>query len=141
MRKPVCPTHIGRQHFLQCDIVIRQIKYSEDLTESVYQRMIQERNQAAQRTRSEGRGEKDRILGRLDRDVQQIITEAEREAEEIKGEADATATRVYAEAYGADPGFFQLWRSLESYKRLLPQFDKTLSTDAEYFDYLYQATP
>jgi membrane protease subunit HflC len=120
------------------DVVVRQIKYSDDLTESVYQRMIQERNQAAQRTRSEGRGEKDRILGRLDRDVQEIITEAERQAEEIKGAADAEATRVYAVSYSSSPEFFRLWRSLESYKKLLPTFDKTMTTDAQYFDYLYQ---
>jgi len=120
------------------DVVIRQIKYSDDLTESVYQRMIQERNQAAQRIRSEGRGEKDRILGRLDRDVQEIITAAERQAEEVKGAADAEATRVYAQSYSTSPEFFRLWRSLESYKKLLPSFDKTLSTDAQYFDYLYR---
>ena len=120
------------------DVVVRQIKYSNDLTESVYQRMIQERNQQAQRTRSQGRGEKDNILGRLDQEVQSIISTAEREREEIKGRADAEATRVYAVAYRADPEFFKLWRSLESYKTLLPSFNKTLSTDAEYFDYLYK---
>ena len=119
------------------DVVIRQIKYSNDLTESVYQRMIQERNQQAQRIRSEGRGEKDRILGRLDRDVRVIITGAEEEAETIKGQGDAEATRIYANAYGQDQEFFKLWRTLESYKMLLPKFDKTLSTDAEYFDFLY----
>lgn len=123
------------------DVLIRQIKYSDDLTESVYQRMIQERTQQAARTRSEGRGEKDNILGRIDNEVKAIISRAEREAEEIKGRADAEATRIYAAAYQADPEFFRLWRSLESYKELLPKFKKTLSTDAQYFDYLYRYAP
>jgi membrane protease subunit HflC len=123
------------------DVLVRQIKYSDDLTESVYQRMIQERTRQAQRTRSEGRGEKDNILGRIDREVQATISQAERQAEEIKGQADAEATRVYAAAYQADPEFFRLWRSLESYKELLPKFKKTLSTDAQYFDYLYRYAP
>ncbi len=123
------------------DVLIRQIKYSDDLTESVYQRMIQERTRQAQRTRSEGRGEKDNILGRIDREVQATISQAERQAEEIKGRADAEATRIYAAAYQADPEFFKLWRSLESYKELLPKFKKTLSTDAQYFDYLYRYAP
>jgi len=123
------------------DVLVRQIKYSDDLTESVYQRMIQERTRQASRTRSEGRGEKDNILGRIDREVQAAISDAERQAEQIKGEADAEATRVYAAAYQADPEFFRLWRSLESYKALLPKFKKTLSTDAQYFDYLYRYAP
>ena len=123
------------------DVLVRQIKYSNDLTESVYQRMIQERTRQASRTRSEGRGEKDNILGRIDREVQATISDAERQAEQIKGQADAEATRIYAAAYQADTDFFRLWRSLESYKELLPKFKKTLSTDAQYFDYLYRYTP
>ncbi len=119
------------------DIVIRQIKYSNDLTESVYQRMIQERNQVAERIRSEGRGEKENILGKLEQERESILSRAYNEAESIKGGADAQATQIYASAYNRDRGFFQLWRSLESYKQLLPKFRKTLSTDAEYFDYLY----
>ena len=122
------------------DIVIRQIKYSDDLTESVYQRMIQERRQAAEKIRSEGLGEKENILGKLAQDVQTIRSEAYYQSEEIKGTADAEATRIYAEAYEENEGFFKLWRSLESYKKLLPNFKKTLTTDAEYFDFLYESS-
>jgi membrane protease subunit HflC len=121
------------------DIVVRQIKYSDDLTESVYQRMIQERNQAAEKIRSEGKGEKDNIMGKLEQERESILSAAYNEAEEIKGSADAEATQIYAGAYNRDRGFFQLWRSLESYKKLLPRFRKTLTTDADYFNYLYNA--
>ena len=58
-------------------------------------------------------------------------------AEEIKGRADAEATRIYADTYEADPEFFEFWRSIESYRKILPQFSKTLTTDMEYFKYMY----
>jgi membrane protease subunit HflC len=121
------------------DIVVRQIKYSKDLTESVYKRMIQERNQAAEKIRSTGKGEKDNIIGKLEQDQQAILSAAYNEAESIKGEADAEATQIYANAYSRNQRFFQLWRSLESYKKLLPKFRKTLTTDANYFNYLYNS--
>jgi membrane protease subunit HflC len=119
------------------DIVIRQIKYSDELRESVYQRMIQERRQIAERIRSEGEGEKEKILGKLEQDVKKIQSEAYNQSEQIRGLADAEATQIYAEAYENNEEFFRFWRSIESYKKMLPRFQKTLTTDAEYFNYLY----
>lgn len=119
------------------DIIIRQIRYSDDLTESVYERMIKERNQIADAYRSYGEGKKAEWLGRLDNDQKRILSEAYATAEDIKGTADARATRIYAESYEADTEFFQFWRTLESYKRSIPNIPKTLSTDMEYFNYLY----
>ncbi len=119
------------------DVIVRQIKYSDALTQSVFSRMIQERNQLAQRKRSIGEGEKIRILSELDADVEIKISEAYEEAEEIKGDADAKATDIYAQAYSQDTSFFEFWRTIESYKRTMPNFIITLSTDAEYFNYLY----
>jgi regulator of protease activity HflC (stomatin/prohibitin superfamily) len=121
------------------DIVLRQIHYSEQLRESVYNRMIQERNQIAEKTRAEGQAEKEKILGALDREVKRLNSEGKMESERIKGEADAYVTKVYADAYKRDPTFFKLWRTLESYKKILPKFKKTFSTDADYFDYLYNS--
>jgi modulator of FtsH protease HflC len=121
------------------DIVIRQIRYSDDLKASVYQRMIQERNQIAERKRAEGVALKEQILGELEKEVKTLVSEGKMESEKIKGEADNYVTRVYAEAYTRDATFFKLWRTLESYRKTLPGFKKTLSTDANYFDYLYNA--
>lgn len=119
------------------DIVIRQIRYSDDLTQSVYQRMIKERNQIAEAYRSYGRGQQAEWLGKTENDKKQILSSAYAEAEQIKGVADASATDIYANAYEADPDFFSLWRTFESYKKTIPQMNKVLSTDIEYFDYLY----
>lgn len=121
------------------DIVIRQIRYSDELKASVYQRMIQERNQLAEKTRAEGVALREQILGKLEKEVKTLISEGKMESEKIKGEADNYVTRVYAEAYKQDPDFFRLWRTLESYKKILPGFKKTLSTDADYFNYLYDS--
>ncbi len=119
------------------DIVIRQIKYSDDLTESVYNRMIKERSQIAQAFRSDGEGKKARWIGEMNRDLRSIQSQAYKEAEQIRGEADAKAAAIYANAYNRDPEFYTFWKSLESYRETLPKFNKTLSTEAEYFNYLY----
>jgi len=119
------------------DIVIRQIKYSDDLTESVYRRMIKERSQIAQAFRSDGEGKKAVWIGQMERERRSIESSAYKESESIKGKADATAAAIYANAYNQDPEFYKFWKSLESYRTLLSRFDKTLTTDPEYFDYLY----
>ena len=119
------------------DIVIRQIKYSDDLTESVYNRMIKERNQIAEAFRSDGEGKKAAWIGEMDRELLTIKSGAYKTAEQIKGEADAKAAAIYAKAYNRDPEFYAFWKSLESYREMLPKFDKTLTTGPEYFDYLY----
>jgi len=61
------------------------------------------------------------------------------ESESIRGLADAEATRIYADAYNRDRDFFDFWRAMESYRNTLSGFDKTLSTDLDYFRYLYSA--
>lgn len=119
------------------DIIVRQIRYSEDLTESVYDRMVSERRRIAQAYRSYGEGRKQQILGELENERQQIISNAERQAQEIRGQADAEAAQIYSEAYQQDPEFFEFWRAISSYETTLPRFRKTLSTDMEYFNFLY----
>ena len=119
------------------DVVIRQIKYSDDLTESVYNRMIADRQQIAQAFRSDGEGQKADWLGRRSRELNVILSGARRTAEEIKGEADAEAANIYADAYNQDPEFYEFWKAVEAYRMLMPKFRKTLTTDAEFFKYLY----
>jgi membrane protease subunit HflC len=123
------------------DLVVRQIRYSEELTQSVYDRMVSERNRIASAYRSFGEGRKQEILGQLDNERRAILSRAYEESETIRGEADAEAASIYSGAYSADPEFFEFWRSVESYRRTLPRFRKTLTTDLEYFDFLYSATP
>lgn len=120
------------------DIVIRQIRYSDDLTESVYERMIKERNQIAEAYRSYGRGQKAKWEGKTENEKKTILSQAYAQSEQIKGEADAKATKIYADAYATDPEFFEFWRTLDSYKKTLPDQKKIMSTDMVYFDALYK---
>ncbi|MEI6874897.1 MAG: protease modulator HflC [Spirochaetota bacterium] len=119
------------------DMIPRQIKYSDELTQSVYERMIKERSQIAQAFRSYGEGKKAEWFGKLENDKRSILSGAYEKSETAKGKADAEATRIFAETYGRDPSFFDFWRALESYKQTMPAFNKTLSTSLDYFNYLY----
>ena len=122
------------------DVVTRQIRYNDELTQSVYARMIKERNQIAQAIRSEGEGRRAEIMGQMEREQRSVLSEAYRQSQSIKGLADAEATRIYAEAYNRDRDFFDFWRALESYRTTIPGFEKTFSTEMEYFRYLYSTT-
>lgn len=121
------------------DVVIRQIRYSDDLTESVYNRMVSERKQKAQVYRSFGEGRKQEWFGQLENEKRTILSQAYSESEAIKGSADAEAAGIYSAAYNNNEGFFRFWRAMESYRKTVPNMNKVLSTDLEYFNYLYNS--
>ena len=120
------------------DIIIRQIKYSDDLTQSVYNRMIKERNQIAQAFRSEGEGEKAEWMGKLEKELLSIQSNAERQAKEIKAKADGEALMIRNRAYNRDTEFAEFWMALVQYQKVLPKMKKILTTDIEFFKYLYR---
>ncbi|MEX2442328.1 MAG: protease modulator HflC [Alkalispirochaeta sp.] len=119
------------------DVVVRQIRYSDDLTESVYDRMVSERLRIAQAYRSYGEGRKQELIGEMENEKRSILSGAYERAEVIRGDADAQAAQIYSQAYQQDAEFFSFWRAIESYRRTMPEFRKTLSTDMQYFDFLY----
>jgi modulator of FtsH protease HflC len=119
------------------DVRFKRINYVTTVQQKVFERMISERKRIAERSRSEGQGKAAEIRGQKERDVLAASSVGYKTAQELKGEADAKATRIYAEAYSRNPEFFTFWRALESYKQTLPAFDKTLSTNMDYFRYLY----
>lgn len=119
------------------DVVIRQIKYSKELTESVHQRMIRERRQKAQLYRSQGQGEMNKILGKMERELREIRSEATKIAKEIKAEADAKSLEIRNKAYAKDKSFADFWMAIKQYEKLLPKMRKTFTTDADFFKYLY----
>ena len=119
------------------DVKLKRINYVEQVRDSVYGRMIAERKQIAEKFRSEGKGEAQKILGEKERDLKQITSEAYRTAQEIRGKADAEVTKIYADAYGVDPEFYSFSKTLEIYGEA---FDKNnsliLSTKSEFLKYL-----
>ena len=98
------------------DVKIKRINYVEEVRRSVYDRMIAERKQIAEKFRSEGRGEAQKWLGKKEKDLNRITSEAYKTAQELKGQADATVTKMLAEAYGKDPEFYSFTKTLEIYK-------------------------
>jgi membrane protease subunit HflC len=119
------------------DVQIMRVNYIETVRRQVYDRMISERLQIAQRYRSAGQGRAAEIMGRLQRDLQEIESQAYREAMQIRGHADAEAIAIYANAYNRDPEFFGFMRSLEAYQKTFN--NKTtliLTTDSELLRYL-----
>lgn len=124
------------------DIRIRRINYVEAVEQRVFERMIAERQRIAEQFRSEGQGRAAEIDGDTQRQLALIQSEAARRAELIRGEADAEATRIYNQAFGADPEFFAFFRSLESYSRSLGgKTTLMLDNETDYLRYLKSTAP
>ncbi len=124
------------------DIRIKRVDYVQAVQERVFERMVAERQRMAEEFRSEGAGRAAEIEGQTERMLAEIISEAQREAEITRGKADAEATRIYNEAFGADPEFYAFFRTLESYTDSLG--DNTtviISSDSEYFRLLRDSKP
>ena len=122
------------------DIRFKRINYNASVQPKIFERMISERRQIAERFRSEGNGEAARIRGNMTRERDRIQSEAYRRVEEIRGEGDAKAAEVYANAYNQSPDavqFYQFTRTLEAYKAVVtPDSTLVLSTDSDIFKFL-----
>lgn len=102
------------------DVRFKRINYKPGVIDKIYKRMSSEREQIADRFRSEGAGEAAKILGRKERDLLSIQSEAYRKEQEIKGKADAQATGIYATAYNSSPSaadFYQFVKTLETFQK------------------------
>jgi modulator of FtsH protease HflC len=125
------------------DFRIKRVNYNSDVLDRIYQRMISERLQIAQRFRSEGEGEAARIAGQRDRDLNEIQSTAYRQVQQIRGESDAKATEIYARAYTQNPRaaeFYTFLKTLETYHKIFTK-DSTLvlSTNSDIFALLKHA--
>jgi len=127
------------------DIRFKRINYNESVRPKIYDRMISERRQIAERFLSEGNGEAARIRGNRVRDLNKIQSEAYRQVEEIRGVADAKATEIYARAYNQSPesvAFYEFTRTMQSYKSIIAENTTlVLSTDSDLFKFLKGMMP
>jgi membrane protease subunit HflC len=127
------------------DIRFKRINYNESVRPKIYDRMISERRQIAERFLSEGNGEAARIRGNRVRDLNKIQSEAYKQVEEIRGVADAKATEIYANAYNQSSeavAFYEFTRTMQAYRSIIA--DNTtlvLSTDSDLFKFLKGMTP
>ncbi len=127
------------------DVQFKRINYGPQVLQDVHARMISERQRIADRFRSEGQGERAKILGDMERELKRIRSEAYREAEEIRGRADAEATEIYARAYNqsADSrSFYEFLKTMETFESTVdPETWLLLSTEGDFYRYLKSSAP
>ncbi|MGA1823689.1 MAG: protease modulator HflC [bacterium] len=114
------------------DVKLKQLILPQQNKQSVFDRMRAERERIAKRYKAEGEEEARKIRAKTDKEVRIILSEAYSEAQKIMGEGDAEAIKIYGEAYGTNPKFFELTRTLDAYKQFLDE--KTtlvLSSDSD----------
>ena len=118
-------------------IGIRRIAYPSIVSNAVYERMKSERRKESNKLRAEGREEATKIEAIADKEAKDIMADAYKSAQIIKGKGDKEAMKIYAEAYGKDPEFFDFLKSLETYEKILKtKSTLILSTESELFKYL-----
>lgn len=122
------------------DIRFKRINYNESVRQKIYARMISERQQIAERFRSEGAGEAAKIIGNKEKDLLEIESEAYRKIQTIKGVADAKAAEIYSTAYNRSPtsqAFYEFVKTLDTYKQVIdPSTTLVLTTDSELYQLL-----
>jgi membrane protease subunit HflC len=101
------------------DVRIRRVDLPSENEESIYARMEAERKRQANKFRSEGSEEAQKIRAATDRDKTIILANAYKEAERIRGEGDAKAVQIYAKSYSSDPKFYEFVRTLDAYKKVV----------------------
>jgi len=111
------------------DVRVKRIEFSDDVSESVFNRMRQERARTAAELRAEGAETAEQIRAEADRERTVILAEAYRDAEKVKGQGDAISADTYAAAY---------FRSIQAYRESVGTGNDilVLDTDSDFFRYL-----
>jgi modulator of FtsH protease HflC len=120
------------------DVRVKRIDLPTEVSSAVYDRMNSERQIEARQYRATGR---ELALGiRADAERQTVVIEAQayRQAEQIRGDGDARSASIYAAAFGADPDFYQFYRSINAYTNVFRDKSDMLVLDpnSEFFKYL-----
>jgi modulator of FtsH protease HflC len=125
------------------DVRLKRTDLPRQNLDATFARMRAEREREAADEIARGNEAAQRVRAQADRTQVEIVSEANREAEIIRGEADATRNAIFAEAYGADPEFFDFYRSLNAYRTALQGDNSTMvmAPDSEFFNYLKSDQP
>jgi membrane protease subunit HflC len=124
------------------DVRVMRIELSDEVSDSVYARMQQERARVAAQLRAEGSEDSERIRADADRERTIILAEAYRDAEIMRGEGDARAAETYANAYNENSEFYSFYRSMQAYRASIggAQDVLVLSPDSDFFQFLQEQT-
>jgi membrane protease subunit HflC len=120
------------------DVRLKRVDYAEEISKSVFDRMIAERKRLANQLRSEGAAASEKIRADADKQREVIIAEAYREAQKTKGEGDAKAGEVYNQSYSRNPEFYAFYRSQEAYKNSFKSKSDVMVLDpnSDFFKYM-----
>ena len=125
------------------DLRISRIDYTDDISESVYQRMSAGRDRVAKDFRARGKESSEKIRAAADRERQITLATAYKTSEQLRGDGDATAANIYAKAYGKDQEFYTLTKSLTAYKQTFNSKNDilVLEPNSQFFRYFNQSKP
>jgi len=98
------------------DVRLKRVDLADQIQSNVYERMRSERQRIANEYRAEGNEKAIEIKANADREKVELVAEAEKKAQLTRGDADASATKIYADSFGQDEGFYEFYRSLGAYK-------------------------
>jgi len=120
------------------DVRLKRTDLPRQNLEATFARMRAEREREAADEIARGNEAAQRVRASADRTQVEIVSEAKRESEIIRGLADAERNAIFADAFGADPEFFEFYRSLSAYRNALRGQNSTMvmSPDSEFFNYL-----
>ena len=117
------------------DVRVKQIDFTDNISENIYERMRTERQRVAAELRAQGAEEAEKIQADADRQRVEIVAEAYRQSELLRGEGDARAAEVYAQAFEQNADFYEFWRSLTAYRDVFRDGGSmmVLDPDSEFF--------
>jgi modulator of FtsH protease HflC len=120
------------------DVRIMRTDLPKETGDAIFERMRSERQKVAEKFRAEGKMEAQKIQSGADKQRTIILSDAKKTAEEVRGQGEAESTRIYAEAFGRDPEFFEFYRAMQAYKKSLAKEDTTvvLSPDSPFLKHM-----
>lgn len=120
------------------DVRVKRVDLPDEVSESVFDRMREERRRIASQLRAEGNELAARIEAEADRQVTVLLAEARRDAERIRGDGDATSAAIYANAFTENPEFYAFHRSMNAYRESvgLENDIMVLEPGSDFFRYL-----
>ena len=108
------------------DVRIRRADLPPETSQAIYDRMKSERQRQAKELRAQGFEWAQQIQSRADRERTVILSEAQRQSLTTRGQGDAEASRIYAQAFGRDPKFYEFFRAMQTYRQALAESNPTL---------------
>ncbi len=120
------------------DVRVKRVDLPDDVRDSAYRRMSEERKRTANQLRAEGFEAAEAIRADAERERTVILAEAYRDAERLRGQGDARSAEIYAGAFEKNPEFYAFYRSMQAYKASIGRRQDVLilSPDSSFFRYL-----